>query len=397
MASNLVQLDDPRFLDGKSNSRSFIHALMGSSTSVAFADLKPFSYRGLPSLWISEEVVLALAAPFAFSLVRYFPNHRPSLDSPFVDIFEESPIVPVWFSFPNMCPHFFLPRILHGLGSLFGHPLRTDNATAIGSRPSIDRVLVELDITKRYPDKDANHRPNVACVGDSLDVNMDSHGNVSLTLHNVVVIGDEGRSGNVLADDVGNDMFINLVSSEPLVTSLATAKKGNCVIENGVGINWMGHVVNSYGNDVSPSLDLADPVKDAIQGNANLEANQLRIIPSVESPHANLSIVVQEDHCPINMVVLDDFSIGTFVVSHVLSSEPALATMDVQPLVDILVSLISNDELNAHLSVNMKDSCLEQFDWLDGSALSLGKVRDDLGDDFHALYALKVGSVDGAF
>ncbi|KAH0455102.1 hypothetical protein IEQ34_017026 [Dendrobium chrysotoxum] len=42
--------------------------------------------------------------------------------------------------------------ILHGLGLLFGHPLRTDNATLVGSHPTIALVLVVLDITKRYPD-----------------------------------------------------------------------------------------------------------------------------------------------------------------------------------------------------------------------------------------------------
>ncbi|KAI0502301.1 hypothetical protein KFK09_017248 [Dendrobium nobile] len=47
---------------------------------------------------------------------------------------------------------FFSPRILHDMGSLFGKPLKTDNATVVGSRPSVARVLMELDITKQYPD-----------------------------------------------------------------------------------------------------------------------------------------------------------------------------------------------------------------------------------------------------
>ncbi|PKU80092.1 hypothetical protein MA16_Dca021719 [Dendrobium catenatum] len=73
--------------------------------------------------------------------------------SPFVEISEESPIVPVWVLFPGLRPHFFSSRILHGLGSLFGRPLKVDSATAVGSRPSVARILVELDITKRYPNK----------------------------------------------------------------------------------------------------------------------------------------------------------------------------------------------------------------------------------------------------
>ncbi|KAH0464936.1 hypothetical protein IEQ34_005039 [Dendrobium chrysotoxum] len=49
-------------------------------------------------------------------------------------------------------PYLFSPCILNGLGSLFGRPLKTDHATTCGSRPSIARVLVELDVTKYYLD-----------------------------------------------------------------------------------------------------------------------------------------------------------------------------------------------------------------------------------------------------
>ncbi|KAL0909441.1 hypothetical protein M5K25_020313 [Dendrobium thyrsiflorum] len=278
MAPNVVQLVGPCFLDGISNSRSFIHALMGSSSSATFADLKPTSFRGLPSLWVSEEEVLALATPFSFSLVGYFSNHRLSLDairkfffnlklsgefsvtlldsrhvliklrcdmdyccvfvhrsyfvnncfmkltewSPFVDISEESPIVLVWVSFPNLRPHFFSPWILHDLGALFRHPLRTDNATTVGSQPSVARVLVELDITKRYPNKVWLGPEKYANAGAG-----DSLGNVGFPLHEMEGVGDEGRSRNV--------------------------------------------------------------------GNVYLEANQLTVIPSVMSPPANAHVVVEEE------------------------------------------------------------------------------------------------------
>ncbi|KAH0449849.1 hypothetical protein IEQ34_020541 [Dendrobium chrysotoxum] len=46
---------------------------------------------------------------------------------------------------------FFSPHILHALGSMFGRPLKVDNATSVGSRPSLARVLVELDIAKNFP------------------------------------------------------------------------------------------------------------------------------------------------------------------------------------------------------------------------------------------------------
>ncbi|PKU66573.1 hypothetical protein MA16_Dca006901 [Dendrobium catenatum] len=73
--------------------------------------------------------------------------------SPFVDISEEYPILPAWITLLNLQPHFFSPCILHSIGSLFGRLLRIDNATVAGSRLFVARVLVEIDITKCYPDK----------------------------------------------------------------------------------------------------------------------------------------------------------------------------------------------------------------------------------------------------
>ncbi|PKU78298.1 hypothetical protein MA16_Dca008923 [Dendrobium catenatum] len=72
---------------------------------------------------------------------------------PDLDIGVESPVIPIWIFFLSLRPHLFAPKILHALGSLFGHPLKIDFATSLGSRPSLARVLVELDIMKNYPEK----------------------------------------------------------------------------------------------------------------------------------------------------------------------------------------------------------------------------------------------------
>ncbi|KAH0469844.1 hypothetical protein IEQ34_001402 [Dendrobium chrysotoxum] len=53
-----------------------------------------------------------------------------------------TPIIPIWISFSNLRPHLFSPRILHGLGLLFGRPLKVDNATTLGCRPYVAYVLV---------------------------------------------------------------------------------------------------------------------------------------------------------------------------------------------------------------------------------------------------------------
>ncbi|KAL0928179.1 hypothetical protein M5K25_000048 [Dendrobium thyrsiflorum] len=202
-----VRLVDPGFMDGKTSSKSFRDALSGSVSS--FPDLKITTHRGMPSLWIFVAEILALVVPFDFALVGKFPTHRPSFEairkkifnlkligdfsitvlnpkhilikfvndldycrvfahrsyfinncymrlikwSPSFDVEVESPIISIWVSFPHLRPHLFAPRILHGLGSMFGRPLKIDHATSTGSKPSVARVFVELDVSKQFPDK----------------------------------------------------------------------------------------------------------------------------------------------------------------------------------------------------------------------------------------------------
>ncbi|KAH0464715.1 hypothetical protein IEQ34_004818 [Dendrobium chrysotoxum] len=61
-------LNDLGFLDGKPKSSSFKEALSGASSSPDFLDLNFSTCYGLPSLWISDVELLALAAPFEFAL-----------------------------------------------------------------------------------------------------------------------------------------------------------------------------------------------------------------------------------------------------------------------------------------------------------------------------------------
>ncbi|KAI0530965.1 hypothetical protein KFK09_000514 [Dendrobium nobile] len=206
MAASRIR--DPGFLSGLAAPISFKDAVSGISSS-SFPALNFSSHRGLPALFISEDEIRSLAKPFEFSLVGRFPGRRPSVEairkfcfslkligefsvtvlnnrnvliklendfdycrifshrSYFVqncymkvvkwthhlDVELDSPIVPIWVSFPLLKPHLFTPRILFGLGSLFGRPLKSDLATTSGSRPSVARILVELDVTKKHEEK----------------------------------------------------------------------------------------------------------------------------------------------------------------------------------------------------------------------------------------------------
>ncbi|KAH0451472.1 hypothetical protein IEQ34_018771 [Dendrobium chrysotoxum] len=67
------RVNDPGFLNGSFKSRSFLDALSGSP-SVIFSKLRQSLFRVLPFLWISEEEILALAVPFQFALVGFFPS-----------------------------------------------------------------------------------------------------------------------------------------------------------------------------------------------------------------------------------------------------------------------------------------------------------------------------------
>ncbi|KAL0907506.1 hypothetical protein M5K25_021921 [Dendrobium thyrsiflorum] len=195
-------------VEGKSpsKSRSFKDVLSGNDSVGDLSILAQSVFNGVPAVLLSDEEVLKLASPFQFTLVGKFSLRRPNLDmirqffgnlkltgffsiglldarhvsiqltndldysrvfarrsyfvnncqmrilkwTPFFDIRQESPIVPIWISFPNLRLHFFNPKVLHALGSLFGRPLQTDQVTAARTRPSVARVLVEVDITKKH-------------------------------------------------------------------------------------------------------------------------------------------------------------------------------------------------------------------------------------------------------
>ncbi|KAH0465205.1 hypothetical protein IEQ34_005308 [Dendrobium chrysotoxum] len=67
------------------------------------------------------------------------------------DLFSECPFGPLGIVFPHLRAHLFDKSILFTLASLFGKPLYTDIIAAMLSRPSITRVLVELDVTQQFP------------------------------------------------------------------------------------------------------------------------------------------------------------------------------------------------------------------------------------------------------
>ncbi|PKA50606.1 hypothetical protein AXF42_Ash013821 [Apostasia shenzhenica] len=64
---------------------------------------------------------------------------------------QESSLTPVWLSFPGLPVEFW--GSLKSLASIFGNPFQVDRSTLNFSRPSMARILVDLDAKKQYPDE----------------------------------------------------------------------------------------------------------------------------------------------------------------------------------------------------------------------------------------------------
>ena len=60
----------------------------------------------------------------------------------------ELALVPVWASLPALPIHFFDKHSLFSTLSPVGKPLFLDSVTAMGTRPSVARVCVEMDLLK---------------------------------------------------------------------------------------------------------------------------------------------------------------------------------------------------------------------------------------------------------
>ena len=160
------------------------------------------TYKGEPSLVISRQDMIQIAAPYSNALVGRFAVGRPSMEiirkfivslglrgecpiglldskhillrpsveedytrlwcrkSWYIGKFHmslskwtidfkpgaESSIAPVWVNFPGLPLPFFEKQFLLKLGNLLGRPLKVDEATASLKRPSVARILLEVDV-----------------------------------------------------------------------------------------------------------------------------------------------------------------------------------------------------------------------------------------------------------
>ncbi|PKU82488.1 hypothetical protein MA16_Dca005493 [Dendrobium catenatum] len=260
--------------------------------------------------------IASLAVPFEFAHVEKFPARRPSLDairnfffnlkmkgdvsvtilnkhnvliklfndldycrvfahrsyfvnncfmklikwSPTLDVEIESPVVPIWIYFPNLRPHLFASRILHGLGRIFGNPLKIDNATSTGSRPSVARVLVEIDVSKKFHDK--------------IWVGSKNSGYVQS------VVFEDFQDYCVHCSSLGHSKAGCTILHPNLIPSSALGEAGNVVAPS---VPLVLTVIDGSSPICSPCNNLISRENVVGCENANI-AIGMAVLPSVESP-----------------------------------------------------------------------------------------------------------------
>lgn len=66
---------------------------------------------------------------------------------------EETTMVVVWISLPNLSPELFARKSLLSIASIVGKPIAIDKATYVKSRPSTARVRVIVDLVAKLPQR----------------------------------------------------------------------------------------------------------------------------------------------------------------------------------------------------------------------------------------------------
>ncbi|KAH0433803.1 hypothetical protein IEQ34_026934 [Dendrobium chrysotoxum] len=318
------------------------------------------------------------------------------------------------------------------LGSLFGCPLKVDNATFIGSRPALMRVLVELDITKKYPKKvwlgpdklgyiqsveieafppfcgqcKALGHGKGECRSIS-SVPMNGLANSNIPIKNVC-------DGTGVVENVVVDGNVDVASSNPLCPVTSLIGVGNGVVstlgveaaEAGVhssvvglvGPSLVAYVVRPPADPVAPeavalvpeNIDVCKVISDnpepevcldpptVLEGAIVLAGCSIIVSPTVieKSPIGFVSgcnrVEELEGHCVVNQVVdVGPSELGVTAKSSLVNDlDSPMGAFLPTNLVDVPVSLISNVAMHANLASKWKDCPVDHSDWLEVSSLS---------------------------
>ncbi|KAH0457728.1 hypothetical protein IEQ34_013043 [Dendrobium chrysotoxum] len=343
--------------------------------------------------------------------------------SPSFDVDIKSPIILIWVSFTNLRPHLFSPWILHGLRSIFCHPLKIDHATSTGSKPLVAHVIVELDVSKHFPDKVCVGPDNLVCgYGDFLSycshckslghsklechilhphlvtrnnvgIEPVNNGNkLPLIVNLVETVSSDPRptvgqglsvvtSTDVLRDpseQVADGIDGSLTVALPLVDKVVASDALSCginedVTEVCVQNNCLLNVAASPLVPLDSNVDVNDGETALPEESTPLPGDRACVSPLV----SELVLVVQGEigavenlhvGVPCDALALKgvEVSIGSphdgTVLGDAVSPSVNLAKSTV--VVDIPISVVSNAELKTHMALSVSNSSLDHSDWL---------------------------------
>ncbi|KAH0467502.1 hypothetical protein IEQ34_004740 [Dendrobium chrysotoxum] len=341
--------------------------------------------------------------------------------SPLLNVGVEYSVILIWVSIPNLRSHLFSPRILHALGFIFGQPLKA----------IIVRVIVELDITKNFPDKIwlgpensgyiqrvqleefpafcesgkrlGHFRGESSSSSAPLSV-LHSHVNPILPVvnakSNAIAVSSlfvneerivEGSNDLPFSNNV--DVLIPIIFYLPIVSVLSVSD----VIVNHPCSEVESEAV-SMCNDVKLDsiLALVDPMDVEAQavvlgdGPMALAA----VVDGLDPPATALEGVSVPVGClNLNVPVSVGEDVGLLALGvdasngqgiDIGSKQHSSPIQSKAPLVDVPISIISNVDLFAHLA---KSSVVWQCDWLEDDNSSAGgeeinKLNLDARDNF---------------
>ncbi|KAH0451725.1 hypothetical protein IEQ34_019024 [Dendrobium chrysotoxum] len=323
--------------------------------------------------------------------------------------------------------------------SLFGRPLKVDNVTSIGSRPSLALVLVELDITKNYPKKvwlDLDKFGYIQSVQmEAFPPFCDLYkviGHVTGECQTLSFVPSPTTSTNPIktvrnetstVENVVVDGNVGVVSSNPL----CPIKSFNEVLNfagNGVGaagavdhsfdVGLVGPplVISDGGSPVVPVVpeadalvmlvDVLDPPKQVVNEVEVSLSITVPVTPSCgnyedgvdacDAPSCDSNVDVSDgeieffdDFVPLNPRdrECDPSADGILTLNYCEGVSASLPKGD-DPMaknlgvVDVPISVLSNDALLAHLTYNVRDYEVMHGDWLkDDISSTFGEEFDE--------------------
>ncbi|KAL0929158.1 hypothetical protein M5K25_001102 [Dendrobium thyrsiflorum] len=289
------------------------------------------------------------------------------------------------------------------LGSLFGRPLRKE--TFNGTRPSVACILVELDVTKRYPDQvwlGSETIGYIQCMEMEEFSSYCSHCKVlghskveCPILHPHLAVDVANDTVNVgISDEIPSKAFVGTIVLPVFVAKEVVPQVLNDFSHVNVRVDlpllnsdvWNAVVLvldqEACGNLIHISSDVDSPI---IFGNkvGNLDPSSGVVLVVSGNVGACDNVVVHAKvagECEVDRVICQD----NLMVENELSTdlnlsvESPMDNVDPSPvgskgsesLVDVPIDLISPNVLNDQLILRSGDTCLVQSDWLDESPRS---------------------------